>query len=260
MRIPLVAGNWKMHTVRQEAITLAEAIARAVSGLSAAVEVTLCPPFVFLEPVRQALADTPVQLGAQNVHPEPEGAFTGEISVPMLASVGCRYVIVGHSERRQYFGETDAWIARKVRAVLQGGLRPILCVGERLEERQAGRARQVVQAQLEGALDGLSEEALPELVIAYEPVWAIGTGQNATPQQAQEMHGFIRSWMRARWGSKADSVRLLYGGSLKPDNAAALFRQPDVDGGLVGGASLKASSFLAIVEAAIGVSSQGGEA
>lgn len=236
MRIPLVAGNWKMHTVRQEAITLAEAIARAVSGLSAAVEVTLCPPFVFLEPVRQALADTPVQLGAQNVHPEPEGAFTGEISVPMLASVGCRYVIVGHSERRQYFGRrTPGSPARSGPSCR--GLRPILCVGERLEERQAGRARQVVQAQLEGALDGLSEEALPELVIAYEPVWAIGTGQNATPQQAQEMHGFIRSWMRARWGSKADSVRLLYGGSLKPDNAAALFRQPDVDGGLVGGES-----------------------
>ncbi|MCS7082824.1 MAG: triose-phosphate isomerase [Bacteroidetes bacterium] len=252
MRTPLVAANWKMHTVREEALRLGAAIVEGLRAIPSIVEVVLCPPFVFLEALRPVLAGSAVQLGAQNVHPEPQGAFTGEVSAPMLRSVGCAYVIVGHSERRRYFRETDSEIGRKVRAALQADLRPILCVGEELAERRSGRAQAVVEGQLEGALAALSDEALDRLVIAYEPVWAIGTGQNATPEEAQEMHAHIRAWARARWGDVAASgLRILYGGSLRPENALELFRQPDIDGGLVGGASLEAAAFLRIVQAAV---------
>jgi triosephosphate isomerase len=246
----LVAGNWKMHTDREEAIALAQAIV-ANLGDPGLVHVAVCPPFVNLEVVRQVLEGSPIQLGAQNMHYEEAGAYTGEVSAAMLRAVGCRYVILGHSERRQYFGETDALVNRKVKRALQYGLVPIVCVGETLEERQAGQAEAVVTCQLQGVLEGIELTSAEALVIAYEPVWAIGTGHTATPAQAQEMHALIRQLLVSRYGDAIGrALHILYGGSVKPDNAAALFAQPDVDGGLIGGASLKAADFIEIVRAA----------
>jgi triosephosphate isomerase len=246
----LVAGNWKMHTDREEAIALAQAIV-ANLGDPGLVHVAVCPPFVNLEVVRQVLEGSPIQLGAQNMHYEEAGAYTGEVSAAMLRAVGCRYVILGHSERRQYFGETDALVNRKVKRALQYGLVPIVCVGETLEERQAGQAEAVVTCQLQGVLEGIELTSAEALVIAYEPVWAIGTGHTATPAQAQEMHALIRQLLVSCYGDAIGrALHILYGGSVKPDNAAALFAQPDVDGGLIGGASLKAADFIEIVRAA----------
>lgn len=246
----LVAGNWKMHTDREEAIALAQAIV-ANLGDPGLVHVAVCPPFVNLEVVRQVLEGSPIQLGAQNMHYEEAGAYTGEVSAAMLRAVGCRYVILGHSERRQYFGETDALVNRKVKRALQYGLVPIVCVGETLEERQAGQAEAVVTCQLQGVLESIELTSAEALVIAYEPVWAIGTGHTATPAQAQEMHALIRQLLVSRYGDAIGrALHILYGGSVKPDNAAALFAQPDVDGGLIGGASLKAADFIEIVRAA----------
>ncbi|MFN3597216.1 MAG: triose-phosphate isomerase [Rubricoccaceae bacterium] len=243
--MPLVVGNWKMHTTLDEAVRLASDVARGAD--TDAVAVAVCPPFVWLEAVAERLRGSGVALGAQNVHPEAEGAFTGEVSPVMLRALGCRYVIVGHSERRQ-MGEADALIGRKVRAALAHGLAPILCVGETVEERDAGSAEAVVTGQLAGALEGL--EAPGALVVAYEPVWAIGTGRTATPEQAQAMHVFVRARLGERFGDAGRAVPLLYGGSVKPDSAPALFAQPDLDGGLIGGASLDAGAFSAIVAAA----------
>ncbi|HEV3116110.1 MAG TPA: triose-phosphate isomerase [Gemmataceae bacterium] len=251
MRKKFVAGNWKMFTTASSATALARAVAQGV-GSEDRVSVAVCPPFPYLERVRDALRGSNVALGAQNLYPEREGAFTGEVSPGMLADVGCKYVILGHSERRHKLGETDEFINRKVLAALQAGLQVILCVGETLAEREAGKMEEVVTTQLAGGLTQIGREMMSRLSIAYEPVWAIGTGRNATPEQAQLAHAFIRRQIADQIsGEVAAALVIQYGGSVKADNATSLLSQPDVDGALVGGASLKADEFLAIVRAAI---------
>lgn len=239
-----------MHTDWSRAEELARGIASAVTE-PAPVEVAVCPPFVSLEAVSEALQETPIAVGAQNMHFEDEGAYTGEVSAPMLRSVGCDYVILGHSERRQYFGEEDAMINEKTRQARRHGLVPIVCVGETQDQRQAGQQEEVVLSQVEAALFGVEIEAPDALVLAYEPVWAIGTGDSATPEQAQAMHAVIRGWLRDHFDEHtAQDIEMLYGGSMKPHNAAELLSQPDVDGGLIGSASLQADDFAGIVEEA----------
>ncbi|UCE59577.1 MAG: triose-phosphate isomerase [Phycisphaerales bacterium] len=251
MRTPLIAGNWKMHKTLAEARALVGGIRAGVEGVSA-VDVLVCPPFQLLLPMAKEVAGTRIMLGAQNVHEEPKGAFTGEVSVPMLADVGCTHVIVGHSERRHVFGEDGQRLARKVRAVVDAGLTAVYCVGETLDEREAGRTHQVVEDQLSDAIS--AEIPANKLVVAYEPVWAIGTGKTATPGQAQDVHAFIRPKLADVYGrDTTDALRILYGGSVKPGNAADLAAQPDVDGALVGGACLVAGDFLAIISAAASV-------
>jgi triosephosphate isomerase len=250
MRQRIVAGNWKMNTRRQSASALAAALVRGVAG-EQSVSVILCPPFPYLGVVGEALAGSKVLLGAQNCYDRNDGAFTGEVSPAMLVDAGCQYVILGHSERRHILNESDTLVSSKVRAALGDGLRVILCVGETLDERQQGRLEEVVARQLGTALSGLKGEQISRMVVSYEPVWAIGTGHTATPEQAQQMHAFIRSWIRRECGdSVAAMLPILYGGSVNAANAADLIRQPDVDGGLIGGASLKEEQFLAIVQAA----------
>ncbi len=247
-RLPLIAGNWKMYKTVAEALDLAQGLAKECQGLGDR-EVLICPPFTALKPVSEVASNTSIQLGAQNCYYEDQGAFTGEISPLMLKDVGCRYVILGHSERRHIFGETDELINKKVAAVIRHGLRPILCVGERLEERESGETFQVVKTQIDGGLAGLEGKDLKDLVIAYEPVWAIGTGKTATPDQAQEVHAFIRNHLGELFGDTlAKGLRILYGGSVKPDNIDSLMAQDDIDGVLVGGASLKLESFVRIVK------------
>ena len=249
MRRPIVAGNWKMNMLTGEAVELAAAVMRSLDDSSPA-EVLLCPPFTALRAVGETIRSGPPKLGAQNVHWESAGAFTGEISAPMLRDLACDYVIVGHSERRTLFHETDENVLRRVEAILAAGMRPIVCVGETLEEREAERTEEVVRVQVENGLRGLGER-LREIVVAYEPVWAIGTGRTASPDQAQQAHAFIRGVIGEMAGAGvAEAVRIQYGGSVKPSNAEELFALPDVDGGLIGGASLKADSFAAIVAAA----------
>jgi triosephosphate isomerase len=251
MRTKFIAGNWKMYTTAATARQLAQAVVQGL-GTESRVDVALCPPFPYLLVVGEAIRGGRVQLGAQDVYTEKEGAFTGEVSPLMLLDCGCRYVIVGHSERRHILGETDALINRKVQAALAAGLRVILCVGETLAEREGNRTETVLETQLAGGLAGLQAAALAGLAIAYEPVWAIGTGRNATPEQAQQAHAFIRRWIGEKFGEEtAGRLPIQYGGSVKPENAASLLHQPDVDGALVGGASLKADQFLAIVRAAL---------
>ena len=248
----LVAGNWKMNKTGAEAGALAAAL-RSLLGVSPACEVAVCPPYTALETVRVALAGGPIALGAQNLHPEPSGAFTGEISGAMLAALGCRYVIVGHSERRHLMGESDEQVAAKLRAALRERLTPIVCVGETLPEREGGRTAEVLVRQTRGAFDGLGASDASRCVIAYEPVWAIGTGRVATPEQAREAHGLVRETLdRVCGGGVGAGVRVLYGGSVSPSNAAALFAESELDGGLVGGASLDATSFFHVVAAAAG--------
>jgi triosephosphate isomerase len=249
MRKPLVAGNWKMHGSRAENASLVETLLDLLRPESRA-EVLICPPFVYLWETGRMLKDTDVALGAQSVCAEPLGAFTGEISGSMLLDVGCRYVLVGHSERRQLYGESDALVARKFLATQAQGLTPVLCVGETLEERESGRTTQVVERQLEAVLSVSGVAALGNAVIAYEPVWAIGTGRTASPEQAQEVHALIRAKVAALDATIAGSVRILYGGSVKASNARELFAMADIDGGLVGGASLKAEEFAQICAAA----------
>ena len=245
----LVAGNWKMHTDIDAARALARDVVDSV-GDPGDVTVVVCPPFVSLSAVAAEIAGTPVGLGAQNMHTQDAGAFTGEVSAPMLTSAGCRYVILGHSERRQYFGETDEGVCAKIGQAHAHGLVPIVCVGETLEERKAGKAEEVVGRQLAHSLHGAAPDSPDQLVIAYEPVWAIGTGETATPDQAQEMHAFIRGRLNEQFGEETGRVlHILYGGSVKPGNAAELFGRADVDGGLIGGASLKGEDFAAIVSA-----------
>ncbi len=247
-RVPLLAGNWKMHGTRQEAVALAEGIKAGVAGVSGR-EVLVAPPFTALEPVAEALRGSSVRLAGQNLHWEAKGAFTGEVSAPMLRGAGCTHVIIGHSERRQYFGETDETVAKKVASAQAQGLEPIVCVGETLQEREAGRTLPVVGRQLRGGLLGRDAAAIRAVVIAYEPVWAIGTGKVATPEQAQEVHAFIRRMLGELGGEGAASgCRVLYGGSVKADNIDELMRQPDIDGALVGGASLQVESFVRIVK------------
>lgn len=251
-RQPIIAGNWKMNGTVAEAAALAQAVVKRVAS-QPDLEVVLCPPFTAIFKVAEIVRGTPVALGAQNLHWERQGAYTGEVSAPLLRDLGCRWCIIGHSERRIHFGETDGMIRRKLRAALESGLKVILCVGETLPLRQQGKTWEVVESQLQSALEGVEPlRVAEEIVIAYEPVWAIGTGQNATPGQAQEVHGSIRSWLTARIArATAQSVRIQYGGSVKPENAGELLSQPDVDGALVGGASLDSKAFLSILEAAI---------
>jgi len=249
MRLPVVAGNWKMHGSRAETARLIEELLAQCPPAPVAVCV-VCPPFVYLHEAARLLRDSQFSLGAQDVCAEAQGAFTGEVSAAMLKDVGCEYVIVGHSERRLLYRESDQLIARKFAAAQGRGLVPILCVGEQLAEREAGRTREVVARQLDAVLELSGAGALEQGVIAYEPVWAIGTGRNATPEQAQEVHAFIRARIGSRDARIAAATRILYGGSVKAGNAAELFAMPDVDGGLIGGASLKADEFLAILAAA----------
>jgi triosephosphate isomerase len=246
VRTPLVAANWKMHKTAGEARRFASEFLPRIRGVSQ-IEIAIAPPFTALAALAGSLGGSGVALAAQNAHPQAQGAFTGEISIPMLAELGCRYCIVGHSERRALFGEGDAFIAEKVAALLAAGLRPILCIGETLEQREAGRTHETLRRQLAGSLARIESGTPGELVIAYEPVWAIGTGRTATPELAQEAHAFVRAWLRDRFAAAAESTRILYGGSMKPDNARALLDQPDVDGGLVGGASLDPADFSAII-------------
>ena len=251
MRKKLIAGNWKMHKTLAPARELVAGILAGLpkSGPLDNVDILICPPCHLLFPMAKAVAGSPVKLGAQNAHYESQGAFTGEVSVPMLAETGCTHIIIGHSERRQIFHEDHALLARKVRAVVGSGLKVIYCVGETLEQREDGRTQTVIQAQLDDVLD--RAVATDRLIIAYEPVWAIGTGKTASPQQAQEVHRFIRDWLvRTFAPGAAEQILILYGGSVKPGNAADLLRQPDIDGALVGGACLAADDFLAIISAA----------
>ena len=246
MRMPVIAGNWKMHKTAGEARSLAQAI-RAGIGDVADRQVVLAPPFTSLAAVSEEIQGSSIILAAQNVHWEPKGAFTGEISIPMLEDAGCGMVILGHSERRRHFGETDATVSRRVQAVLGSRLQPIVCIGETLSERESGKHHSVVAQQLAGGLDSLTGQGLLRIILAYEPVWAIGTGRTASPETAQEMHGMIRGWLSERFGNEAQEIRILYGGSVKPDNIDALMQQPDIDGALVGGACLEAESFLRII-------------
>jgi triosephosphate isomerase len=247
MRRPLIAGNWKMNGSSAFAASLAKEIATEPAG---AVDVLICPPFPYLASVVAAMQGSTVKVGAQNAWHEPPGAFTGEVSMDMLKDVGCVSVLVGHSERRHILKETDELINSKIKAARAAGLQAILCVGELLEERESGRTNAVLDTQMTGGLAGVDESVLKDVVIAYEPVWAIGTGRTASPAQAQEAHAHLRNWLRARYNPAAsDSTRILYGGSVKADNALELLQQPDVDGALVGGASLKAASFLPIIRA-----------
>jgi triosephosphate isomerase len=249
MRARLVAGNWKMHGSRSTNRALLDAIVKGMNGISG-VECAVCVPFPYLAETAAQIARTPVALGAQNLSEHAEGAYTGEVSAAMLAEFDCRYVIVGHSERRHQYGETDAQVAGKFAAAQAAGLTPILCVGETLAERDASRTEAVVARQLDAVLDEAGAAAFARAVLAYEPVWAIGTGRNATPEQAQEVHGFLRARLAQRDKSVAEGLRVLYGGSMKPSNAAAIVAMRDVDGGLVGGASRVAEDFLAILRAA----------
>ena len=244
----LIAGNWKMNKTSAEGAELAKAIVSA-AGKSTAVEIVVCPTFTALESVSKVLEGSDIKLGAQNMHAAASGAYTGEISAGMLRSLFCSYVILGHSERRTYFGETDAIVNQKVVAALKAQLKPILCVGETLQEREAGKAFDVVRTQTVAGLAGVAKEQIADVVIAYEPVWAIGTGKVATTAQAQEVHAFIRKLLTELYGEAAQRVRILYGGSMKPDNAPELLKQEDIDGGLIGGAALQAPSFLELVKA-----------
>jgi triosephosphate isomerase (TIM) len=248
MRRQIIAGNWKMHGSRAEKTALVETIVQKLPNTSA--EVWLCPTFVYLSEMSRELSGSSISMGAQDVCAETQGAFTGEVSASMLKDVGCAGAIVGHSERRAIFGESDQLVARKFAAVLAVGLTPILCVGEQLAEREAGRTFEVVDRQLDAVLDLSGVAAFSRAVIAYEPVWAIGTGKTASPQQAEEVHAHIRGRIADRDAKIAALVRIQYGGSVKASNAAEIFAMPNVDGGLIGGASLKAEEFLAIVAAA----------
>jgi len=254
-RRPLIAGNWKMHKTHLEGVQLTQKLAWALTSEDTdAVEVVVCPPFTALRSVGTLIDGDklPIGLGAQDCHPEPQGAFTGEVSAPMLARLGCAYVIVGHSERRQHFGETDELVNRKAKAVLGAGMRPIVCVGETLQQREAGQTAEVVQAQVRGSLAGLDGAQVGGLVVAYEPVWAIGTGRAATADDAQETIALLRATVAELAGSAAaEELRIQYGGSVKAGSAEELAAKPDIDGALVGGASLDADEFALIVKGSV---------
>lgn len=249
MRTYFIAGNWKMNLGPKAGSELAKAIKS--QNTSKKVEIVVCPPMLTVPAVAAELAGSGIGVGAQNMFTETSGAFTGEVSAEMILETGAAYVILGHSERREYFGETDAFINKKTKKALLAGLTPIPCVGEKLAQRKEGKHIEVVSNQVKALIDGISKEEISKVVIAYEPVWAIGTGETASPEQAQEMHAVIRGILVDTYGREtAEKVRILYGGSMKPENADELLAKPDVDGGLIGGASLKAESFLAIVNAA----------
>ena len=252
MRQPLVAGNWKMNGSSDSVTALIEGIKAGIDAVTTA-EMAVCPPYVYIPQVAGLLAGTPVSYGAQDVSDQEAGAFTGEIAAGMLTDIGCKYAIVGHSERRSLYGESDAFTASKFAAARKAGLVPILCVGELLEEREQGVTEQVVERQLDAVIDLEGVAAIASAVIAYEPVWAIGTGVTASPEQAQDVHRHIRAKMAEHSAEVAESIQILYGGSMKGENAAGLLAMADIDGGLIGGASLKADDFLAIAVAAAGV-------
>ena len=249
MRQPLVAGNWKLNGTREGVKELLAGIRAGMSEVKKA-EVAVCPPYIFIPQARRALEGSDISIGSQDVSVHGSGAYTGEIAAPMLADFECTYAIVGHSERRTYHGESDALVAEKFEAALKSGLIPIFCVGETLEQREQGVTEEVIARQVDAVIERGGVEMLGKGVIAYEPVWAIGTGMTATPDQAQEEHAFIRGRIAGHSAEVADGVRILYGGSMKPDNAAELMAKPDIDGGLIGGASLKAEDFLGICTAA----------
>jgi len=247
MRTPVIAGNWKMFKSAHEATSFLNELAPLVKE-SRHVEIVVCPPFVALPSAVAAIRGTSIEVGAQDVFWLKEGAYTGEVSAPMLLAIGCKWVIIGHSERRQYFGETDETVLKKTAAAIDSGLKPIVCVGERLDEREADQTEAVLEAQFRGGIAGLTSEQFARIVIAYEPIWAIGTGRSATPEIAAQAHGFLRRQVAASFGAEAAAdCRILYGGSVKPDNIARLKAQEEIDGALVGGASLDAKSFAAIV-------------
>jgi triosephosphate isomerase len=249
-RNKVIAGNWKMYKTNDEALTMVNALKIKVTGTQKTTMI-VCPPFTALSAVAAALKDSAIAVGAQNMHWEKQGAFTGEISAGMILNIGAAYVILGHSERRQYFGETDATINKKLMSALDAGLLPIVCVGETLGQREQGVTNKIVGDQLAGSLAGMSADVMAGIILAYEPVWAIGTGKTATPDQAQEVHAFIRSFLGKAYGeATAEKVIIQYGGSVKPGNAHDLLTQKDVDGALVGGACLEADSFSAIIEVA----------
>ena len=251
MRTPLIAGNWKMHNSSAETKELIGEIIEKTGDVKG-VDIVVAPPFTSLAAAKSAIGSSSVGLAAQNVHWEDKGAFTGELSCAMLLDAGCGWVIIGHSERRQFFGETNDSVNKRFKAALTAKLKPIVCVGETLDQREAGSTEEVISAQLAGGFSGIDESSLPNTVIAYEPVWAIGTGKTATSEQAQEIHEHIRGWLSDNYGAEsAQETRILYGGSVKPGNAAELLSMPDIDGGLVGGASLKADDFGAIIRASV---------
>ncbi len=251
MRRLLIAGNWKMNKDLNESIELVRKLSLGVQGITNR-DILVCPPFTSLYPVYEVIKDTNIKLGAQNLYFEEKGAYTGEISPLMLKSVGCEYVIIGHSERREYFKETNDIVNKKIKIALKYGLKPIVCVGEKLEEREEGITEKIVESQVREGLTNLTEEEMKELTIAYEPIWAIGTGKTATPEDAEAVHKFIRNILKDMFGDNiAGNTRILYGGSVKPNNAEGLFAMEDIDGGLVGGASLDADSFTAIVKAGL---------
>jgi len=251
IRIPIIAGNWKMNKTPTQAVEFISELISVLPLLNENCEVVICPPFTALSAVSTALNGSEVKLGAQNCHFEQNGAFTGEISAEMLKELGCTYVIIGHSERRAYFAETDDTVNKRLLTAIQNGLTVILCVGENLEQRENGVTIPFINKQLEVALAGVTEQNLAQLVIAYEPIWAIGTGKTATPEQAQEVCSSIRTFALGLYGEMANNIRILYGGSMNEKNAGELLAQPDIDGGLIGGAALKADSFTAIVNATL---------
>jgi triosephosphate isomerase len=249
MRKKIIAGNWKMNKTIADAVTLAQGIHAELAGCTE-VEVVVCPPFTALKSVSDVLADSQIKLGCQNMSSEDDGAYTGEISHTMLKELSVKYVILGHSERREYYKETDYWVNRKVKKALEKNLRPIVCVGEKLADREAGNTEKVVEEQVRGSLADITAEQFENVVVAYEPVWAIGTGKTATSQQAQDVHAFIRGIICDMVGEKAaKGLRIQYGGSMKASNAKELLSQPDIDGGLIGGAALEPRSFIDIVKA-----------
>ena len=252
MRKTIIAGNWKMYKTIGEAIELANGLKRQLFDIpNDIIEIVICPSFVALSEVAEIITDTNIKLGAQDMHWQEEGAFTGEVSAKMLKDVGCQFVIIGHSERRQYFGETNETVNKKIKTALKYNLTPIMCVGETLEERENGLTFKVLDEQVKNSLKDISDAELTKIVIAYEPVWAIGTGKNATPKQAEEAQKYVRQLLKKMYNEEvAQNVRIQYGGSVNPDNIVDLVRQPDVDGALVGGASLKIETFSEIVRKA----------
>lgn len=251
MRTPIIAGNWKLNKTIPEAVELTSELKGLVAATNN-VDIVVAPPFTALDAVSKVISDTNIALAAQDVYWEDSGAYTGEVSGAMLKDAGCEYVIVGHSERRQYFNETNESVNQKVKTVLSHGLKPIICVGEQLDDREAGRTEVVIDDHVSGAVKNIASDAFSSCIIAYEPVWAIGTGKTATPEQAQEVHNYIRTLLKETYSDEiAAQVRIQYGGSVKPENAAELMAKPDVDGALVGGASLQAESFAQIVKSAI---------
>lgn len=251
MRKPFVAGNWKMNTTSSEASLLVTELKSLVDDLNG-VDIAVCPPFPYLAMTVNILKNSPIQVGSQNIYYEEKGAYTGEVAASMIQDIGCTSVILGHSERRHIFGETDQIVYKKIKKALDQDLSPIVCIGETLEQREGSETVEVIETQLKGCFSDLSAPEMKKITIAYEPVWAIGTGRTATPEQAQEVHQQIRNWLRSQFESDiVDGLRIQYGGSVKPGNARDLMKQPDIDGALVGGASLKAEDFAAIIKAAI---------